>query len=126
MNAGPGFLSRPIRTVLRWQGIATVVLTLAGGMFAGVHGAVSAALGGAVSLCAFGLSAVLVSRSRAQSAGDVITWALLAEGLKIGLIAVLLWVILAAYGDVIVPVLIGSFLVTVLLFTAAFFVRDHN
>jgi len=126
MNAGPAFLTRPMRTVLRWQIIATAGLTVAGGFFAGTHGALSAALGGAVSVCAFGLSALVVSRSKAQSAGDVLTWALLAEGVKIGLIAILLWTILAVYRDVVAPVLIGSFLATILLFAAAFFVRDHN
>ena len=115
-----------MRTVLRWQLIATAGLTVAGWLLGGMHGAASAALGGAVSVCAFGLSAVVVSRGKAQSAGEVLTWALLAEGVKIGLIAILLWAILTAYRAVVVPVLIGSFLATILIFAAAFFVRDHN
>ena len=42
-------LSKPIRTVLWWQLFATLALTLLGGVLAGAHGALSAALGGAVS-----------------------------------------------------------------------------
>jgi hypothetical protein len=40
--------SKAIRTVLRWQVIATAILMLAVGLLAGVHGAISALLGGLV------------------------------------------------------------------------------
>ena len=39
------FLSKPIRTVLRWQFIATVVLAAVAAVAAGPDGALSAALG---------------------------------------------------------------------------------
>ncbi|HJV96231.1 MAG TPA: ATP synthase subunit I [Albitalea sp.] len=125
MNAGSGYLTKPIRTVLRWQLIATAGLALAGGFAAGTHGALSAALGGAVSVGAGLASAVVASKGKAQSAGGVLTGALLAEAVKIGLIVILLWLVLTAYSDVVVPALIGSFLVTVLIFSLAFFVRDY-
>ena len=79
MNAGLGVLRRPIRTVLRWQVIATAALTLAGGLLAGVDGAVSAALGGAVSVVAGWASAVVASKEskeKGRSAGDVLIGAL--------------------------------------------------
>ena len=81
MNASLGALRRPIRTVLRWQLIATAVLTLAGGILAGVDGALSAASGGAISVCAGWVSAVVASRGKARSAGDVLISALAAEWL---------------------------------------------
>lgn len=126
MNASLGALRKPIRTVLRWQLIATAALTLAGGMFAGVHGALSAALGGAVSICAGLVSAVVASKGKAQSAGDVLIGALMAEGVKIGLIVILLWLVLATYEGVVAPAFFGSFLVTVLIFGMAFFVREYD
>jgi ATP synthase protein I len=126
LNENPRMLGRPIRTVLRWQLIATFALTLAGARMAGADGALSAALGGAVSVCAGWVSAVVASKGRARSAGEMLLGALRAEGVKIGLIVVLLWLVLATYRDVVVPVLIGSFLVTVLLFAMAFFVRDYD
>lgn len=126
MNASLGHLRKPIRTVLRWQLIATAALTLAGGMMAGVDGALSAALGGAVSLCAGGASAVVASMRKAQSAGDVLVGALAAEGVKIGLIVILLWLVLALYAQVVVPAFLGSFIATVLIFSMAFFVREPN
>lgn len=51
--------------------------------------------------------------------------ALTAEAVKIGLIAMLLWLVLANYDGVVVPAFIGSFLVTVLIFAMAFFVREY-
>jgi ATP synthase protein I len=126
MTAGFGVLRRPIRTVLRWQMIATAVLALAGGLLAGIDGALSAALGGAVSMVAGGVSAVVASKGKGRSAGDVLVGALRAEAVKIGLIAFLLWVVLATYENVVAPALFGSFVITVLIFTMAFFVREYD
>jgi ATP synthase protein I len=127
--AGLGTLRRPIRTVLRWQVVATVVLTLVGGLLAGFDGALSAALGGAVSIIAGWASAVMAARgarAKGKSAGDVLIGALKAEAVKIGLIALLLGLVLAAYDAVVAPALFGSFVVTVLIFTMAFFVREYD
>jgi ATP synthase protein I len=126
MNASLGALRKPIRTVLRWQLIATAVLTLAGGILAGVDGALSAALGGAISLCAGWGSAVVASKGKAQSAGEILLRALMAEGVKIGLIVLLLWLVLATYDEVVAPAFFGSFVATVLIFGMAFFVREYD
>jgi len=126
MNANPGGLRKPIRTVLRWQLIATAALTLVGGILAGADGALSAALGGAVSVCAGWVAAVVASKGKAQTTGEVLIGALMAEGVKIGLIVILLWLVLATYEGVVAPLFFGSFLVTVLIFGMAFFVREYQ
>lgn len=126
MSVSLVFLRRPIRTVLWWQLAATAAFAAAGGIIAGADGALSAALGGAVSVFAGGVSAVVVSIGRTQSAGQVLVRALLAEGVKIGLIVLLLWLVLATYGDVVVPAFIGTFVLTALIFAMAFFVRDYD
>src|SRR5262245_60480623 len=126
MNASLGSLRRPIRTVLLWQAAATAALTLAGGLLAGVDGALSAALGGAVSIIAGLVSAVVAARGKARSAGELLVNVLRAEAVKIGLIVILLWLVLATYDRVVAPALIGSFVVTVLIFTMAFFVREYD
>jgi ATP synthase protein I len=126
MNAKPRALGKPIRTVLRWQLIATVALTIVAGLLAGVHGALSAALGGAVSLFAGGVSAMVDSMGRTQSAGGILVGALRAEGVKIGLMVVLLWLVLATYGEVVALAFFGSFFATVLIFAMAFFVREYE
>ena len=126
MSASLGALSRPIRTVLRWQVIATAALALVGGAVAGVDGALSAALGGAVTIIAGWTSAIVAARGKTQSAGGVLVGALRAEAVKIGLIAFLLWLVLATYENVVAPALFGSFVITVLIFTMAFFVREYD
>ena len=119
-------LSKPIRIVLRWQLIATAVLAVSAGLIAGEHGALSAALGGAVSMCAGWASAVVAAKGKAQSAGGILVGALQAEGVKIGLIAILLWVVLANYAEVVMLAFLGTFMATIVIFSMAFFVRENE
>jgi len=123
---GTTILSKPIRIVLRWQLIATGLLVLLAGLVAGVHGALSAALGGAVSVCAGWASAVVAAKGNAQSAGGGLISALTAEAVKVGLIVVLLWLVLSTYSDVVVLAFFGTFFVTVLIFAMAFFVPEYD
>ena len=117
-------LSRPIRVVLFWQLAATAAMTAAGGFLAGGDGALSGAAGGAISVLA-GLVAAGVAARRVQSAGGVLIGALTAEAVKIGLAFLLLWVVLATYGNAVVGAVLASFIVTMLIFGMAFFVRDY-
>jgi len=123
---GTNILSKPIRIVLRWQLIATGVLVLLAGLVAGVHGALSAALGGAVSVCAGAVSAIVAAKGKAQSAEGVLVNALMAEAVKIGLIVILLGLVLATYREVVALAFFGSFFATILIFALAFFVREHE
>ena len=117
-------LSRPIRIVLRWQLIAAAVIALIAAGFEGMHGAVSALAGGMVSIVA-GLTAALVAaRGQAKSAGGILVVALKAEGVKIGLIFILLPLVLLTYRDVVALAFFAAFLVTVVIFAMAFFVRE--
>jgi len=117
-------LSKPVMTVLRWQLAATAAMALAAGLLAGMHGALSAIAGGLVSITAGLAAAFVASRGDTKSAGGVLVGALRAEGVKIGLIAVLLWLVLKSYPDVVIIAFMASFMVTVLIFAMAFFVRD--
>lgn len=125
MNAGLRKLSKPIRTVLRWQVMATTGLTLVAGLMAGADGALSAALGGLVNICAGLGFAVVASLGKAESAGGTLLAALRAETIKVALIVLLLWLVLATYKGVVVIAFMGSFAVTVVIFAMAFFVRDY-
>lgn len=117
-------ISKPIRVVLLWQLGLTLALALLAGLLAGMHGALSAALGGAVSLCAGGVSGVVAGLGGARSAGGVLFGALRAEGVKVGLIAILLWLVLATYDEVVMIAFLGTFMATILIFSMAFFVRE--
>ena len=118
-------LSKPIRTVLQWQLAATAALTLAAALLAGQHGAWSAAAGGGISFIAGLAAAFVASRGRAKSAGGVVVGALTAEAVKLGLAVLLLWLVLTNYGEVVAVALIGSFVVTIAIFSMAFFVREY-
>jgi ATP synthase protein I len=117
-------LSKPVLTVLRWQLLATAALTLIAGALADGHGAVSAVLGGSVSILSGTVSAVVASLGKADSAGGIVLAALGAEAVKIGLIVILLWLVLANYGNVVVAAFLGTFVATALIFAMAFFLHD--
>jgi ATP synthase protein I len=118
-------LSKPIRTVLKWQLAATAAIALAAALLAGKHGAISAAAGGAISMVAGLAAAFVASRSDAKSAGRVLVSALRAEAVKIGLAVLLLWLVLSNYEDAVAAVFIGAFAVTLVIFSMAFFVREY-
>ncbi|MGQ0544650.1 MAG: ATP synthase subunit I [Betaproteobacteria bacterium] len=117
--------SRPVRKVLLWQVGATAAMAALGALLADVHGALSAAAGGAVSIVAGALSALVASLGKARSAGGVLVGALRAEAVKIGLALVLLWLVLTNYGEAVTVAFLGAFIVTMLIFSMAFFVRDY-
>lgn len=117
--------SKPIRTVLLWQFAVTAIISVAAAALVGVHGAISAAAGGLVSIVAGIASALVASLGKARSAGGVLVGALRAEAVKIGLALVLLWLVLTSYGEVMVAAFLGAFIVTMVIFSMAFFVRDY-
>ncbi|TMI11348.1 MAG: ATP synthase subunit I [Betaproteobacteria bacterium] len=124
-NAMLRHLGKPIRTVLHWQLAATAAMTIAAALLAGAQTAVSAAAGGSVSVVAGLASAFVASRSDAKSAGEILFGALRAEAVKLGIAVLLLWLVLANYAEVVVGVFVAAFIVTMLIFAMAFFVREY-
>jgi ATP synthase protein I len=116
--------SKAIRTVLRWQMIATGVMTLVLGLLTSVHGAVSAMLGGLVSICAGISFSIVISLSKSNSLPGTLITAFRAEAAKILVAVVLLWLVFATYKDVVAVAFIGSFAISILIFGMAFFVRE--
>jgi ATP synthase protein I len=119
-----GLRSQAIRTVLRWQLVATAVLAAISGLAAGQHGALSAALGGSVSFVAGLGFATVASLSRQDNAGLAVLAALRAEAVKILLIILMLWVVLTVYKNVVAVAFIGAFIVATIVFALALFVRE--
>ena len=78
--------SKPIRTVLRWQIIATVVIAAGAGFWSGWHGAVSAVLGGSINQIADLAYALLISGGGIRTAGNTLRTLFRAEGVRILLI----------------------------------------
>jgi ATP synthase protein I len=116
--------SRPIRTVLGWQAGCTALAAALAGWAVGWHGAASAALGGGIGIAGGLVFTWLASRSRATTADGVLFSALKAEAVKVLVLIALLALVLAAYKNVVIVGLIGSFIVSTSIFSFAFFVRD--
>lgn len=125
----PPLKSRPILTVLRWQAIATLAIAAASGLWAGPHAALSAALGGLVTLSstvvyAFVLGLGLKAGSPASAGASIVTM-LRAEGAKVLVIILQLWLVLTTYKDVVLAAMFAAFAITVLLFSTALLARDN-
>ena len=112
------------RPVIGLQILCTAAASLLSAWLAGVHGAISAALGGAIGIIAGLAFVALAARSKAKSAGEALYAALRAEAVKLALMIVLLWIVLATYRNVVAIGLIGTFIATVLIFTMAVWVRE--
>jgi ATP synthase protein I len=134
-NAGSGarvippLKTRPIRTVLKWQLIATGAVAVIAGIWAGGPGVVSAVLGGLVNFVAgvtYAFMLGLGQRKRAvPDAGTAVMAMLRAEGAKILVIVGGLWMVLSTYKDVVAGAFFTAFVITVIVFSMAFFVRDE-
>jgi ATP synthase protein I len=116
--------SKPMRTAMRWQIYATAGLGLLAGLFIGVHGAVSAVLGGIINQIADLAYAVLVSGSRVRTAGNTLRALFRAEAARIILIVLQMGWVLMAYKEVVHPVFFIVFAVSVVVFRMAILVKE--
>jgi ATP synthase protein I len=119
-----GVRSRPIRTTLRWQLIVGAALAVAGGLIWGIHGAVSAALGGLVNVAAGWAYGWLVTRRTRQSAGQALATMFRAEAVKVALIVALIWLSITNYKELVVASFLIAFVITVLVSATAIVVKD--
>ncbi len=119
-----GVRSRPIRTTLRWQLIVSAALAVLAGPIWGIHGAVSAALGGLVNVIAGWAYGWLVTRRTRPSAGQGLATMFRAEAVKILLIVVQLWLLITHYRDLVVASFLIAFVITVLVSATAIIVKD--
>jgi len=121
--------AKALRIALIGQMGMTILLAALSAWLAGVHGAVSALLGGLVAM-AGGLVFILLAPPKktqapsADMAWDGLTRMLKAEGAKVAVIVVLLWLVLANYKDVVIIGFIGTFIVAVIIFSMAIFFRN--
>lgn len=117
---------RKFRPVIGLQVLATIIAASIAAWNAGPHGAISAALGGLISIIAGLVFVLLTARSKVRSAGEVLLVAFKAEAAKLFLAILLLWLVLASYQEVVVVGLIGSFVVSILIFSMALFAGDKT
>lgn len=111
-------------TAMRWQIYATAVLGLLAGILIGVHGAVSAVLGGIINQVADLAYAMLASGSRVRTAGNTLRALFRAEAARIILIVLQMGWVLTSYNDVVHPVFFIAFVVSVVVFRTAILVKE--
>jgi ATP synthase protein I len=116
---------KPIRTVLRWQLLATAASMLIAGILVGPHGAFSAGLGGFVNLTAGTVFGLVATRSRKSTAGEVMLALFRAEAAKVALIVAQLWLVMTSYKQLMPAPFFGTFVLTVIFFSMAIAVRER-
>ncbi len=120
--------TKPIRTVLLWQFFATLAMAAIAGVWAGGHGALSALLGGSVNLAAGVVYAFLLGVGLGTrpipDVGASLVAMLRAEAAKILVIVGGLWLALTTYPDLVLAAFFTAFVVTVIVFSMAIFVRE--
>jgi ATP synthase protein I len=116
---------KPIRAVLRWQLCATVVAALIAAAWQGSHGAYSALLGGFINVAAGAVFGWVAARGDNSSAGETLHALFRAEASKVILIVAQLWLVLTVYKEIMLAAFFGTFFLTVILFTMAFFARER-
>ena len=112
------------RPIVGLQVLGTAAVSLLSAWLAGIHGAISAALGGSIGIIAGLVFVALAARSKSKSSGEALYAALRAEAVKLAIMLLLLWIALATYRDVVAIGLIGTFIATVLISTMAILVRE--
>ena len=124
----PPLKTKPIRTVLKWQLVATGVVAVVAGIWAGAQGMISAVLGGLVNVVAGVAYAFLLGLGQGTRAvpdvGTTLVAMFRAEAAKILVIVGGLWLVLSAYKDVVPAAFFSAFVITVIVFSMAFFVRE--
>ena len=113
-----------MRIALRWQIVATAALGLLAWLCAGVHGAISAVLGGVINQVADLAFAMLVSGGRIRSAGNTLRKLIRAESARIVLIVFPMGWVLASYKDVAHVIFFVSFAVSVVVFRMAILISE--
>ena len=124
----PPLKTKPFRTVLKWQVIATAAVAAVAGALAGVNGVVSATLGGVVNVAAGLVYGWLLGwgwgAKAIPDAGSALGAMFRAEGGKVLVIVGGLWLALSTYRDLVPGAFFTAFVITVIVFSLAFFVRD--
>jgi ATP synthase protein I len=92
----------------------------------GFHGAVSAALGGAINLVAGSAYGWRATRVEARTAGEAVMTLLRAWAIKVLLVVVGLFLVLRFYKGIVPAAFILAFVVTVAVFAAAVAVGNAN
>ncbi|SFP63067.1 ATP synthase protein I [Nitrosomonas cryotolerans] len=122
----PWIKNRPLRIILIWQMLFVIVVAIVLGVWADLRSAVSAVLGGMVSIISSAAFALIVSNHRGYTASGTLRTALRAEAVKIIFTVILLWLVFKWYEDVNALAFVGTFAITVIVYSMALFISDDT
>lgn len=108
MNDSTNTISRAFYKAARWQVIATAILVLALLVFAGVHAAISALLGGTSVIVGCYAGVIAAGNGCSKKPGTVLITLLKAEAIKVVVIVLLLLVTFKFYEGLVPLALIGG------------------
>ena len=94
-------------------------------IWVGPHGAISALLGGLINVSAGMVFGWVAAHSRKRTAAEAMLALVRAEAAKVVLIVAQLWIVLVNYKHIALGPFFGTFILTVIFFSMAFFVRDR-
>ena len=110
--------------VAGWQLLASAVVAIGGGWWAGWQGVLSSFLGGIVNVSAGIVFAMLVRLGRPETAAETIRTMLRAEAARIAVIVLQLGLVLTTYREMVHAAFFAAFVATVLVSQAAILIRD--
>jgi ATP synthase protein I len=98
---------------------------LTAGLWMGRDGALSALFGGLINITAGAVFGWVATHSRKRTAGEALVALMRAEAGKVALIVIQLWLVLVHYKQLVLAPFFGTFILTVIFFSMAFFVRER-
>jgi len=116
--------NRPMLAALSWQCAVTAVAASAAIVLGGIHASISAALGGGVVILATVGYAFTIGFSAPRTVGATLRIMLRAEAVKVMLVVFSLWLVFASYREVVPVALVGTLIVTVLVWPVALLYKD--
>ena len=117
--------NKSLNAALKAQIIVTVITAICIWVVYDMHDAMSAVMGGLISVISSAAYAMIVSHHKGYAASDAIRTALRAEAVKIILTIVLLWIAFRFYEDVNAIALVATFIMVVLTYSAALLVSEE-
>lgn len=120
----PWIKNRPLRIIIRWQLLFTLIVALGCAIWVDDHSAFSALLGGFISVASSSAFALIVSLHKSNSASGVLRTALRAEAVKIIVIVISLWQVLTQFENINLIAFIGTFAAAVIINSMALLVSE--
>ncbi len=120
----PWIKNRPLRIIIRWQSLFTLIAALGCYIWVDSHSAISALLGGFISVASSSAFALIVSLHKGKSASGTLRTALRAEAVKIIVIVISLWQVLTQFENINLIVFIGTFTAAVVINSMALLISE--